>query len=84
MPRGTTRAVAVLAVAWLVCFALGAQIVRPVPVAAWSTVAIAGQSAQQAATSLRDQQKFDEQAATDAFRDIPDAKLLTALEARHT
>src|SRR6185437_847427 len=33
--RGTTRAVAVLAVAWLVCFALGAQIVRPVPVAAW-------------------------------------------------
>ncbi|GAA3069245.1 hypothetical protein GCM10010464_36740 [Pseudonocardia yunnanensis] len=78
----TVRTVAVLTGAWLACFAVGAQIVAPVPVAARSTAALGVQTAQQVSTSLRDQQIFDEQAATDAFRGTPDANLLTALRGK--
>ena len=78
----TIRTVAVLTAAWLACFAVDAQIVAPVPVAARSTVALGVQTAQQVSTSLRDQQIFDEQAAADAFRGTPDANLLTALRGK--
>jgi hypothetical protein len=78
----TVRTVAVLTVAWLVCLAVGAQIVSPVPVAARSTAALGLQTAQQVSTSLRDQQIFDEQAATDAFGSTPGTNLLTALRGK--
>ncbi|WP_433297527.1 sulfatase [Pseudonocardia sp. CA-142604] len=78
----TVRTVAVLTGAWLACFAVGAQIVAPVPVAARSTAALGLQTAQQVSTSLRDQRIFDEQAATDAFRGTPGANLLTALRGK--
>jgi hypothetical protein len=80
--QATIRTVAVVTAAWLACFALGAQLVAPVPVAARSAVASAFDTAQQVAASLRDQQAFDEQAAMDAFRDVPDANLLTALRGK--
>ncbi|GAA1293697.1 hypothetical protein GCM10009609_73480 [Pseudonocardia aurantiaca] len=76
------RAVAVVSAAWLVCFALGAQVVAPVPVASRSAAAMAVQTAQQVSTSLRDQQIFDEQAAADAFRGTPSTDLLTALRGK--
>jgi hypothetical protein len=78
----TTRLVAVVTAAWLACFALGAQLVAPVPVAARSAAASAYETAQQVVTSLHDQQIFDEQAATDPLRNIPDANLLTALRGK--
>ncbi|GAA5134716.1 sulfatase-like hydrolase/transferase [Pseudonocardia adelaidensis] len=78
----TTRLVAVVTAAWLACSALGAQLVAPVPVAARSAAASAYETAQQIATSLHDQQVFDEQAATDPLRGIPDANLLTALRGK--
>jgi Sulfatase len=78
----TIRLVAVLTTAWLVCFVLGTQLVAPVPVAGRSVAASAYETAQQIAASLHDQQVFDEQAATDALRDLPDAKLLTALRGK--
>jgi hypothetical protein len=78
----TIRTVAVLTGAWLACFAVGAQIVAPVPVAARSTAALGVQTAQQVSTSLRDQEIFDEQATVDAFRGAPDANLLTALRGK--
>jgi hypothetical protein len=78
----TIRTVATLTGAWLACFAVGAQIVAPVPVAARSTAALGLQTAQQVSMSLRDQQIFDEQAAADAFRGTPDANLLTALRGK--
>jgi hypothetical protein len=56
--------------------------VAPVPVAGRSVAAGAYETAQQIATSLHDQQVFDEQAATDALRGVPDAKLLTALRGK--
>ena len=78
----TIRLVAVLTVAWLACFVLGTQLVAPVPVAGRSAAASAYETAQQVAASLHDQQVFDEQAATDALRDVPDADLLTALRGK--
>jgi hypothetical protein len=78
----TTRLVAVVTAAWLTCFALGAQLVAPVPVAARSAAASAYETAQQVVTSLHDQRIFDEQAATDPLRGIPDANLLTALRGK--
>ncbi|NMH75547.1 sulfatase [Pseudonocardia xinjiangensis] len=76
------RTVAVLTAAWLACVAFGAQIVAPVPVAARSAVALGVQTAEQVSTSLRDQQIFDEQAASDPFSGTPDADLLTALRGK--
>jgi hypothetical protein len=78
----TIRLVAVLTTAWLACFVLGTQLVAPVPVAGRSVAASAYETAQQIAASLHDQQVFDEQAATDALRDLPDAKLFTALRGK--
>jgi hypothetical protein len=80
--RAAMRSAAVLTVAWLACFALGAQIVAPVPVAGRSTASLAVQTGQQVATSLRDQQIFDEQTASDAFRDTPPENLLTGLRGK--
>jgi hypothetical protein len=78
----TLRTVAVLTAAWLACFALGAQVVAPVPVAARSAAAAAFDTSRQVSMSLRDQRNFDEQAAADAFRGVPDADLLTALRGK--
>ncbi|WP_345613048.1 hypothetical protein [Pseudonocardia adelaidensis] len=79
---GVIRLVAVLTTVWLGCFALGAQLVAPVPVAARSAAASVYEAAQQVVAILHDQQIFDEQAATDALRDVPDASLLTALRGK--
>jgi hypothetical protein len=78
----TARTLAVLTVAWLACLAVGAELVAPVPVAARSTAALAYETAQLVSTSLADQRRFDEQAATDAFSGTPDADLLTALRGK--
>jgi hypothetical protein len=78
----TSRTVAVLTAVWLACFAFGAELVAPVPVASRSTASIAYQTAHQAVTSLRDQQAFDALVAADAFRDTPGANLLTALRGK--
>jgi hypothetical protein len=69
---GATRALAVLTAGWLVCVALGAQLVAPVPVASRSVVALAAQKAEQVPVSLRDQAAFDAAfAAPDPFHDVP-------------
>ena len=78
----TARTLAVLTVAWLVCLTFGAQLVAPVPVAARSTAALGYETAQLVSTSLADQRRFDEQAATDAFRGTPGTDLLTALRGK--
>jgi hypothetical protein len=65
--RGATRAAAVLSVAWLVAFALGLQIVEPVPVASRSAAALAYEKATQVPVSLRDEREFAAQAASDSL-----------------
>ncbi|NJC70537.1 sulfatase [Planosporangium thailandense] len=81
--RATTgRTVAALAVAWLACALLGAQLVPGVPVAAASGAAVAYDSARLAHASLNDPKVFAGQLAHDAFRDTPGDQLLTALRGK--
>ena len=79
---GATRGVAVLAVAWLACLTLGAQLAPPVPVAARSAAALAYEKARQVPVSLHDEREFAAQSAEDAFRGVPDADLLTGLRGK--
>ena len=75
-----TRAVPVVAVAWVTCFVLGAQIVTPVPVAAWGTASLAVRTAAQVPTTLANHQEFTaQQAAPDPFAGVPPSSLLTGL-----
>jgi hypothetical protein len=80
--RATTRTVAVLAVAWVACLALGVQIVAPVPVAARSASSLAYEKARQVPASLRDEREFTAQTAADPFRDTPHDQLLSALRGK--
>ncbi|MGH3905413.1 MAG: sulfatase [Pseudonocardiaceae bacterium] len=77
-----TRAVAVLAAAWVTCAVLGAEIVPGVPVAATSAAALVYDRALQVRVGVQDQEAFARQAAVDAFRDTPDEELLTALRGK--
>jgi hypothetical protein len=78
----TTKAVALLTVAWLVCAGLGAQLVAPVPVAARSVAALAHEKALLVPASLQDERAFAAQAAVDAFHDTPRDQLLTGLRGK--
>lgn len=80
--RAATRAAAVLAVAWVACLAVGAQLVAPVPVASRSAAALAYEKARQVSASLRDERVFAEQAAVDPFRTTPPDELLSALRGK--
>jgi hypothetical protein len=78
--RATARVLPVLGAAWLACFALGAQLVTPVPVASWSTASIGVRTAVQVPTTLRDYQAFlDQAAAPDPFAAVPPGDLLGGL-----
>ncbi|MEV1287406.1 sulfatase [Micromonospora sp. NPDC049679] len=77
------RTVAVLAVVWLACAALGVRIVPGVPVADSSATALVYDHAQQVGAGLRDRKTFAAEIADDAFRDVPGEQLLTALRGKH-
>jgi len=77
-----TRTVAVLAVAWVTCAVLGAQIVPGAPVAAKSAADLAYDHALQVRVNLQDRKAFAAEAAVDAFRDTPGDKLLTGLRGK--
>jgi hypothetical protein len=71
------RAAAGLGVVWLVCTALGAQLVPGVPVAA-----VAVNRPFQLRAGLQDQEEFAAEAIKDPFRNTPRDQLLTALRGK--
>jgi hypothetical protein len=75
----TARAVAVLSVLWLVCAAVGAQLVPPVPIASRSTAALLYQKAVSVPATIRDGDTFAAQSTVDTFRDTPPDQLLAGL-----
>jgi hypothetical protein len=77
-----TRAVTVLAAAWVTCALLGAQIVPGIPLAGTSAAALAYDHAVQVRAGLLDQQTFAEEVAADPFRNTPPDELLTALRGK--
>ncbi len=78
----STRALLALAAAWIVCFAFGAQVVRPVPVASRSVVAYAAGAGGRAVTTLQDEDAFGRQIAVDPLRDVPASRLFSALRGK--
>lgn len=77
--RAGARVVPVLGVAWAVCFALGAQLVAPVPVASWGTAALAYRTGAQIPVTMGDHQEFVAQARSDVFAGTPPDQLLGGL-----
>jgi hypothetical protein len=75
----SARAVAALSVVWLVCAAVGAQIVAPVPIASRSAAALLYQKTLAIPASIRDEQSFASLSSVDAFRDTPPDQLLAGL-----
>ncbi|MEJ2888032.1 CDP-alcohol phosphatidyltransferase family protein [Actinomycetospora aeridis] len=79
---GALRLAGVLAVAWFVAWTLSVQLVPGVPVASRDTSIRAVDRAVEIQAGVRDQQAFAREASVDAFRDVPDDRLLTALRGR--
>ncbi|WP_103939382.1 sulfatase-like hydrolase/transferase [Thermomonospora echinospora] len=71
------RAVVVLGIVWVACAVLGAQLVPGVPVAA-----VAFDRVLQVREDLLEQRRLAAKAADDAFRGVPDDRLLTALRGK--
>ena len=78
--RTTGRSVAALAVVWLACLALSAQLVPPLPVASRGVSALGYEAGQQVWTSVQNQRRFD--AEVDASRDTSLGGLLAALRGK--
>ncbi|MEV6394080.1 sulfatase [Streptomyces sp. NPDC051907] len=78
----TTRGALVLGTVWITCTALGLQI-GGTPLASEVTARFVEARAEQVNASLKDHQKFAEEASVDAFRDVPPDQLLTGLRGKN-
>jgi hypothetical protein len=78
----TLRTVAVLAVVWVGCAVLGAEIVPGLPVASTSASALVYDHAVQVQQTVVDQQAFAAEVNQDAFRGVPADQLLTGLRGK--
>jgi hypothetical protein len=76
------RSLAVLTVVWVVCAALGAQIVKDLPIASTGTTDQAQWHLAAFQAGLKDKEAFARESAVDAFRDTPGDQLLTALRGK--
>ncbi|HKX67357.1 MAG TPA: CDP-alcohol phosphatidyltransferase [Intrasporangium sp.] len=79
---GAVRGVGVLAVAWVVLAAVGVAVAPGVPVASWSTAALASEQGAKAVADVRDQGVFAKEVAADRFQHAPGPELLQALRGK--
>jgi hypothetical protein len=77
-----TGTVAVLGPAWIVCAALGAQLVPGVAVTSKDSTVLTYKHLVKARATLRDKRAFAAAMKVDAFRDTPGDRLLTALRGK--
>jgi hypothetical protein len=78
----TRHAVVGLSAAWVVLAVFGVQIVGGVPVAAQSAAELARDTALKVPQDIADRKAFDREVAVDAFRNVPNDQLLTALRGK--
>ena len=78
----TRHAVFAFSSAWIVLAVLGVQIVGGVPVAAQSAAELARDTALKVPQDIADRKAFDREVQVDAFRNLPDEQLLTALHGK--
>ncbi|MEN3357564.1 MAG: hypothetical protein V7637_1546 [Mycobacteriales bacterium] len=76
------RAVGALAVVWVICAALGAQLLPGLPMAARSDAGLVYHRAVQVHAGLKDKREFAAQMAVDPYRNTPGNQLLTGLQGK--
>ena len=79
---GAARGVALLAVGWVALATLGVALAPGVPVASWSTAALASEQGVKAVADVRDQSVFAKDIAVDNFRHAKGSDLLPALQGK--
>jgi hypothetical protein len=80
--RPTRHVVFGFSSAWIILAVFGVQIVGGIPVAAQSAAELARDTALKVPQDIADQKAFDREVQIDAFRNLPDAQLLTALRGK--
>ncbi|MFD0520931.1 LTA synthase family protein [Paractinoplanes durhamensis] len=80
--RPTRHAVFAFASAWVILAVLGIQIVGGIPVAGQAAAELARDTALKVPQDIADRKTFDREVKVDAFRNVPDAQLLTALRGK--
>jgi phosphatidylglycerophosphate synthase len=80
--RWSLRAVVGVGAVWVLCWALGAQLVSQVPVASTSAAGLAVDEVQAVRAGIRDRAIFAEEIRVDRFRTTPGDKLLTGLRGK--
>ncbi|HEY9495322.1 MAG TPA: CDP-alcohol phosphatidyltransferase, partial [Intrasporangium sp.] len=79
---GAARGVGVLAAAWVVLAAVGVTLAPGVPVASWSTAALASEQGVKAVADVRDQGAFARDIAADRFKEVRGPQLMQALQGK--
>ncbi len=79
---GALRTVIALGVVWVLCAALGAQVVPGAPIASTSAADLAYDQVRQVRAAVHDHEAFVQAAGVDAFSDTPGDELLTGLRGK--
>ena len=80
--RSSRRAVTALGVVWVLCWAVGAQIVSGMPIASTSAASLVVHEIRAVDADLRDRARFAAEIRRDRYRSTPAGRLLTALRGR--
>ncbi|GIF18005.1 hypothetical protein BJ973_009029 [Actinoplanes tereljensis] len=80
--RPTRHATFAFASAWIVLAVLGVQIVGGIPVASQAAADLARDTALKVPQDIADRKAFEQEVKVDAFRNLPDDQLLTALRGK--
>ena len=78
----TRHTVFAFSAAWIVLAVFGIQIIGGIPVAAQSAAELARDTALKVPQDIADQKSFEREVRVDAFRNLPDDQLLTALRGK--
>jgi phosphatidylglycerophosphate synthase len=80
--RLSLQAVGSLAIAWGMCWALGAQLVSSAPIASTSAAELAVQEVRTVQAGIRDRARFAQEIRRDRYQYTPGDRLLTALRGK--
>jgi phosphatidylglycerophosphate synthase len=80
--RGSLRAVTALSVAWVLCWAFGAQLLSHTPIASTSTAGLVVGEVRTVRADIQDQGIFANEIRHDNFRSTPGNQLLTGLRGK--
>jgi hypothetical protein len=80
--RLSVQAITAIGAVWVVCWAIGAQLVSHVPIASTSAASLAVDEVRAVRAGIKDRAIFVDEIRHDRFRDTPRAQLLTGLRGK--